>query len=68
MIYLILFIVITYFVIEVVLGSSVGVYNSEVGYESFFQNAKKLSLKQFFLELIPICMIPLGLLFLIQYF
>jgi hypothetical protein len=65
MVYLILFIVIIYFLIEVVLGSSVDVYNSEIGYESSFQNSKKLSPKQFFWGLIPIFIIPIGFLFLI---
>ncbi len=68
MIYIITLIVIIYFFIEVVLGSSVGVYNSEIGYESFFQNAKKLSLKKFFFEFIPIFIIPMSLLFLIYHF
>jgi hypothetical protein len=68
MIYIILFIVITYFFIEVVLGSSVGIYNSEIGYESFFHNEKKLSPKEFFFELIPIFAIALCLPFLFHYF
>jgi hypothetical protein len=68
MIYIISLIVIIYFFIEVLLGSSVGVYNSEIGYESSFQNAKKVSLKQFFFEFIPICIIPMSLLFLIYHF
>jgi hypothetical protein len=68
MIYIILFIVITYFFIEVVLGSCVGVYNSEIGYESSFQNAKKLSPKEFFFRLIPIFAIAICLPFLFHYF
>lgn len=68
MIYIISLIVIIYFFIEVVLGSSVGVYNSEIGYVSEWQDTKKLSLKQFFFELIPIFAIALGFPFLFYYF
>jgi hypothetical protein len=68
MIYIISAIVITYFFIEVVLGSSVDVYNSEIGYVSHCQNAKRFSLKQFFFELIPFFALIIGLPFLLHYF
>jgi hypothetical protein len=68
MIYIISLIVIIYFFIEVVLGSSVGVYNSEIGYVSEWQDTKKLSLKQFLFELIPMFAIAISLPFLFYYF
>ena len=53
------------FLFEVLLGSSSSVYNSEIGYESNFDQNEKMSNKEFFTKLIPfsiisIC-IPLGL-------
>jgi hypothetical protein len=68
MLFIILLIVIILYVIEVAIGSSATVYNCEVGYESCCEEPKKLSLKQFFCELIPIFAgvlgIPLLLIFL----
>jgi hypothetical protein len=60
MLFIILLIVITFYVIEVVLGSSATVYNCEIGYESYCEEPKKLSPKQFFCELIPIFAGALG--------
>jgi len=48
MLFIILLIVITLYVIEVALGSSATVYNCEIGYDSCCEEPKKLSHKQFF--------------------
>jgi hypothetical protein len=67
MLYIILLFVIILYAIEVKLGSSVDVYNSEIGYESCCGEPKKLSVKQFFFELIPLLISVLGLPFFLLY-
>ena len=48
------------FVLEVQLGSSTDVYNAEVGYEASLGQATKLSLKQFFIQLLPVSLLFTG--------
>jgi len=67
MLFIILLIVITLYVIEVALGSSATVYNCEIGYESCCEEPKKLSHKHFFCELIPIFAGAIGAPFLLVF-
>ena len=39
--------------LEVVSGSSREVYNAEIGYPADFQKGRKISIKEFFLRLLP---------------
>jgi hypothetical protein len=48
------------FVLEVRLGSRTGVYNAEIGYEVNFDQAAKLSQKQFFIQLLPVSLLCSG--------
>ena len=41
------------FIKEVLLGSSTGMYNAEIGREASFDEPARLSSKEFFTELIP---------------
>ena len=66
-IYIFLLVVIIYYIIEVLLGSCVDVYNGEIGYVSRCEETRKLSSEQFFSELIPIFIIAIGFPFLLQY-
>jgi hypothetical protein len=61
MLFIILLIVITLYVIEVALGSGATVYNCEIGYESCCEEPEKLSHKQFIFELAPIFAGALGI-------
>jgi hypothetical protein len=48
------------FIFEVVYGSSVGVYNAEIGYESSSDQLTQLPPKQFFLQLLPFALLCTG--------
>jgi len=56
MLYVIL-IVLVIFVIEVMLGSCIDVYNAEIGYEAKCDQPTRLSLKHFFTQLLPIILL-----------
>lgn len=61
---LIIFVVILFF-LEVIFGSSREVYNAEIGYPADFQKGRKISIKEFFLRLLPfaaLCTVGLYLL------
>jgi hypothetical protein len=60
MLLVILLYLIVLFVLEVRLGSSTGVYNAEIGYEVNFDQAAKLSQKQFFIQLLPVSLLCNG--------
>ncbi len=49
---LLVFLALLYF-IEVISGSSLGVYNPAIGFESNCENMQKLSNKEFFTKLLP---------------
>ena len=66
-IYIILFVVIIYYIIEVLLGSCPDVCNCEIGYSSCCEETRKLSSKQFFCELLPIFLISIGFPLLLQF-
>lgn len=63
-IYIFFLVVIIYYVIEVRLGSSVDVYNSEIGYASSCEEPTTISNKQFFCELLPVFICAIGVEFL----
>ncbi len=48
------------FIFEVLYGSSVGVYNAEIGYEVSSDQLTQLSQKQFFLQLLPFALLCTG--------
>jgi hypothetical protein len=54
MLSIILILLVILFVEEVLLGSSTEVYNAEIGYEAKCDQPTRLSIKQFFTELVPI--------------
>jgi hypothetical protein len=54
MIFAILVWLVMLFLINVILGSSIDVYNAEIGYEAKCDQPTRLSVKQFFTELLPI--------------
>lgn len=56
MMYVIL-IVLVLFVIEVLQGSCIDVYNAEIGYEAKCDQPTRLSLKQFLTQLLPIILL-----------
>jgi hypothetical protein len=53
MLLVILLWIVILFIKEVLLGSGTEVYNAEIGYEATFDQADRLSSKEFFTELIP---------------
>lgn len=48
------------FVLEVLVGSSTGVYNAEIGSEATFDHVTKLSLKHFCFQLLPMIILLSG--------
>ena len=56
MMYVIL-IVLVLFVIEVMLGSCLDVYNAEIGYEAKCDQPSRLSMKDFFTQLLPVILL-----------
>ncbi|GAB6191388.1 hypothetical protein [Desulfocastanea catecholica] len=56
MMYVIL-IILVLFVIEVVLGSCIDVYNAEIGYAAKCDQPTRLSPKHFFTQLLPIILL-----------
>ena len=55
---LLAFLELLYF-LEVISGSSLGVYNPAIGFESNCENIQKLSKKEFFTKLIPFFIISI---------
>ncbi len=49
------------YIFDVLLGSCVGVYNSEIGYDNNCGEVKRLSHKQFFTELMPFIIFTIGI-------
>ena len=56
----ILFYLVVLFLLEVILGSDIGVYNPEIGYEAHVERVTRLSAKRFFGHLLPLAMLSTG--------
>jgi hypothetical protein len=57
---IVLAVVFVYYVLEVLLGSSLSVYNSEIGFQSSLEEKKRLSHAAFFGRLIPLALTAAG--------
>ncbi len=59
---LLLFVILSLlYIIEVLLGSCLGVYNPELGQESSYEENNKLSQREFFTELLPFFIAAVGI-------
>jgi hypothetical protein len=60
-----LFTVLVIYLVEVRLGSSAGVYHSEIGFDQHFADPYNLSLKQFAMVVLPV--LTVGCLYLLNW-
>lgn len=57
----VIFIVSTLYIVEVHFGSSISVYNCELGKASEMRATTRLSQREFFSRMLPLLLLPLGL-------
>jgi len=58
---------VSFYLVEVVFGSSPGVYNPELGYDVTCEEMIRITNKQFFLQLLPIVLCGAGFMFLLAH-
>ena len=58
---IVLFTIVILYLVEVYLGSSISVYNCELGKASEMRETTRLSRKEFFSKMLPLLLMALGL-------